>query len=550
MPSWVKRFPLIWVIPAAGLALAGYLAVTFLADRGPEVTVTFAAADGISAGTKVSHKSVDLGTVTRLTLAADLSHVDASVRMTRDAKPYLTNKARFWVVRPQISGGTVSGLSTILSGSFIEMDPGGEGGTAQRAFKALDAPPGFRSDEPGTTFKLRGTTIASLTSGTPVFYRDVLVGEALGYAISEGTPEIIGEVFVRAPFDKRVRSGSVWWQASGVETVWEQLGLRVEVPSVQAALSGGLAFNVPPGSPDYPPAAAETVFPLFLDQPAAERASNRARLTYSVDFKSSAPGLAPGSPVLLFGRQVGDVTKVQLEGQFGSADAVVRTTISVLPGSLAMIGDGPPVDDADLAPRLVAGGMRAALVTTSYVTGSQAVSLEFDARPTTAPAVANGVIVLPAVNDNGVAGMLASVSGFLASVKAMPLQSWGNALNNGLLGLISTLSGLNAGKQAHLLTAMLQNARAAIRETDANLAPLLNSLPATVDGLRKKLSQANQALASADRSFGTGSSPQAGLARQLASYYDTARYVRLLSDYLSRHPEAIVRGTSSQGAER
>ena len=165
----VKRIALIWVIPAVGLSLAAYLAVTTLAARGPEVTIAFNSGSGITVGTKVAHKSVTLGSVTELKLAPDLSHVDASVRMTHDAKPYLTDSTRFWVVRPQVSGGAVSDLTTLISGSYIEMDPGAQGGPSQQTFKALNAPPGFRSDEPGTTFTLLAPTIASLTSGTPVY---------------------------------------------------------------------------------------------------------------------------------------------------------------------------------------------------------------------------------------------------------------------------------------------------------------------------------------------------------------------------------------------
>jgi paraquat-inducible protein B len=378
----------------------------------------------------------------------------------------------------------------------------------------------------------------------------VQVGEALGYQISDRTSVVTGEVFVKAPYDKRVRTGSVWWEASGISTAWEPTGLRLQIPSVQAALSGGLAFNVPQGAPDYPLAAPGTVFPLFSDQPAAERASNRARLIYSVVFTSSAPGLAPGSPVLLFGRQVGEVTRIRLEAQLGTGEAVVRVILNVLPGALTMIGEVPAVDDADLAPRLVAGGMRAAVVTTSYVTGAQAVSLEFGDRPTTAPTMNDGIVVLPAVETNGMASMLSSVSGFLTSVKAMPLQSMGNAVNNTLLSLISSLTHSTIGKQAQSATMMLRNVGAAVRRTDASLAPLLSSLPPTIDGLRRQLSQANQSLAAADRSYGPDSTWQASLARKIANYYDTARYVRLLADYLSRHPEAIARGSSSQGAER
>jgi paraquat-inducible protein B len=171
-------------LPIVAAAIGGYLAFNSLSRRGPTIVISFRTADGLTAGqTKVKHKAVDLGTVESIRLSPDMSHVIVRVQMQAEAEPYLTDKARFWVVRPRLSGSTISGLETLISGGYIELDPGAKGDSSQREFTALEDPPGVRSDEPGQTFELKAPRIGSLGSGSPVFYRDIAVGEVLGYSL-------------------------------------------------------------------------------------------------------------------------------------------------------------------------------------------------------------------------------------------------------------------------------------------------------------------------------------------------------------------------------
>ena len=546
-----RRFTLVWAVPAAALLIGGYLGVTSLVRRGPEITIAFASAQGIKAGTKVAHKDVQLGTVTAVALAGDMNHIEAHVRMTSDAEPFLTDQARFWVVRPTVSGGTVSGLNTLVSGSFIEMDPGHKGGDSVTEFNGLESPPGLRSDEPGTTFKLHAPTVASLAAGTPIYFRDVPVGEVLDNHLSEGTAEITADVFVKAPFDRRVRTGSVWWQASGISTTLEPQSLRVEVTSVAAALSGGLAFSVPSRVGEtYPVAAAGTTFPLFGDQATAFRASRSARLSYVTFFDAGTPGLATGSPVQLYGRQVGEVTDVQVQSTGSTFTPRIRVAFDVLPGGLFPIGDTPIVADAALTTRLVEKGLRAELVTLSYIAGTQAVSLDFTGQNAPPPPRDAGVVVLPGSGGGGVPGMLASASAALDRLQHFPFAATGNTARGALAAASAALGGLNPDKQARAMTATLQGLRDTIRSADASLGPMLQNLPGQADGLQRQLAAASQALASADTAYGSGSSLPGDVSRKLADYYDTIRYVRLLADYLVRHPEAIARGTTARGSER
>ena len=276
------RFQLIWLIPIVALLVAGYLVWDTIHARGPTVTLSFRTADGLQAGqTKVRHKAVELGSVTAITLSDDLSHVIVTVQMRREAIPELTERARFWVVRPRLSGGNVSGLDTLLSGAFIELDPGSPEdmvkGEPRRSFNGLDDPPAVRSDEPGTTYQLQAPRIGGITSGSPVLYRDVVVGEVLRWEFGPQGQGFFITIFVRRPFDGFVHQGTQFWNSSGVSLDLGADGATLRLGSLQALLSGAVAFDndgEARATPTSPPGAT---FRMYRDQAAAAAAGYRRR---------------------------------------------------------------------------------------------------------------------------------------------------------------------------------------------------------------------------------------------------------------------------------
>ena len=212
-----QRFNLIWLVPIVAASISLYLGVRFISNRGPLVTIAFSTGNGITPGqTEVRHKAVSLGMVEDMHLSRDLDHVVVHVRMKREGDAILTNRARFWVERPRLSLGNVCGLETLVSGAYIEVDPGAPGGAPEYKFKGLEEPPGVRSDVPGTTFRLTAGRLGSVGVGTPVFYRDVSVGEVLSYDLGNGLGPVAIRVFVRAPYDKFVRGPTHFWNDSGV----------------------------------------------------------------------------------------------------------------------------------------------------------------------------------------------------------------------------------------------------------------------------------------------------------------------------------------------
>src|SRR6185437_7112588 len=203
----------VWVVPIVAAGLVVWLAWRSLADRGPMITIAFKDAEGLQAGqTKIQHRDVDVGTVQEVELTPDMSRVIVHARMTRQAAEYLNENTRFYIVAPHVGVGGISGLSTIVSGSYIEMYPGKDG-EEQLHFVALDEPPILPPDTQGRSFTLQAPDLGSLTRGSPISYSGVSVGEVEGYTLAPDGTQVTVAAFIRAPWDKLVHPQTRFWNA-------------------------------------------------------------------------------------------------------------------------------------------------------------------------------------------------------------------------------------------------------------------------------------------------------------------------------------------------
>lgn len=543
-----RRPSLIWLVPVAAAALAAYLVYTTYASRGPLVGVTLDDAGGLTAGqTPVRYKAVQVGTVEGIRLSDDLSKVRADVRMAKQVGDRLTEGARFWVVRPRLTAGSVSGLETIVSGAYIEFDPGDPSARGRREFDALADPPGVRSDEPGRVFALRAEALGSLDRGSPVFFRDVAVGEVLAFDPPGLDGNVALRVFVRAPYEGYVREGSRFWNASGVGVAFGPDGLKLQLSSLRAVLAGGVAFDTPPALRDQPPAPEGAVFPLYASRDAADAATSSDRLDFLVYFDGSVRGLGAGSPVELRGVRIGSVTGIQLEYDAASEAFRVPVRIAVEPSLISFPAGRPRGEVRTQAERMVERGMRAQLRSGNLLTGQMAVAL--DAVPDAPPAAVRmegGEIVLPSLGGGG--DIMAAVGAIAAKLERFPVEEIGRNLN----GALAAANGLAGGPELRdavgALSATLGEARDLVRKADGGLAPLLGQLPAIAGNLDRAIGRANTTLASIERGYGKDSDVNRQAERLLGQATDMARSIRLLADFLGRQPEALLRGRAGGGA--
>ncbi len=511
LPRSRTRLSLVWFIPIVAALVGVWVAVTRIMGEGPVVTLVFQSAEGLEAGkTKVHYNGVDIGTVTAIRLSQDHQRVIITIQMAPRTEAFLVEDTRFWVVRPRISGANVTGLGTLISGAYIGMEIGSSK-QGRRHFEGLETQPVITGGEAGRFFVLKAPDLGSLDTGTPLYFRRLQVGEVSSYALDPDGKLLTVKVFVRAPYDQYVNPNTRFWHASGFDVSLSASGLKVQTQSVLSILIGGIAFETDATLPVLPPAEADSVFTLYSDRAVAFRPAPENPQTYRLIFNESVRGLAAGSPVEFRGIPVGEVTDVRAQIDLRNFQFSVPVTIQLDPRRLGVkvVGTAAGVNLETVRRRLidslVGHGVRAQLRTGNLLTGAVYVAL--DVFPGAAPATvdwAQRPVELPTVPGQ-LEQTEESINNIIKKIDRMPLQQIGDNLQKALGDLDLTL----VSARGTLVTAQgtLDNA--------SNLTAPNSAQVQQLDATMQEVSRA-------------------------------ARSVRVLTDYLERHPEALIRGKQGE----
>lgn len=508
------RMQIVWLVPLIAVLIGGWLAVKAVMEQGPTVTISFETGEGLEAGkTKIKFKNVDIGVVKSVTLSGDHRRVIATAELSKAATNLLVDDTRFWVVRPRISGGTVSGIGTLLSGSFIGMDVGSSP-KPRLDYIGLESPPVFAIGVPGREFILKGADIGSLDVGSPIYYRRLQVGQIISYQLDPNGRGVTMHVFVNAPYDKYVKSDTRFWQASGIDVALDTTGVKVNTESLVAILVGGLAFQTPDETADDAEAAAKTEFSLFHDRAEAMKQHDRIVDSYVLVFRESVRGLVVGAPVDFFGIVVGEVAAINTRFDPVTKKFSIPVEIRLFPERFTSRfkkgGKGRVTDDPQrLAQTLVDHGLRGQLRTGNLLTGQLYVTLAF--FPNAAKAKVDWTTTPPEIPTapSGLQSIQDSVTTLLAKLNQIPFEGIG------------------------------QNANKTLANADTLLSQLRTDV---VPQARDTLAAAQTALNSANGALQPDSPLAQNTSDAMNELARTAAAFRTLADYLERHPEALVRG--------
>lgn len=529
------RISLIWLIPIIVAFIAAYLGWKGWQNNGPDITISFETADGLVSGqTEVKNRAVVLGVVKDIRLSQDLTHVLVTVHMNARFSSVLSDHANFWVVRPRFNGGSITGLDTLLSGAYIAMDPGAPNGKYTTTFKGLEAPPAIQSGYPGHTYTLISSNLGSIGQGAPVFFRDIQAGEVLDYTIPPGGKgPVLIKVFIRDPYDKYLRTDTRFWNVSGLKIGVGAGGLQIQLQSLQALLSGGIAFGLSPQrlSQSAPPAPNYTVFKLFSSKEEADSAGYTERVQLAMYVHSSVQGLAVGNKVTLFGLQIGSVTDIHLLIDKTMHKPMVRVTFEIQPERMFPNENITGLQLQDILKSLISTGLRASVSSESLILGNSIVSLNFVKNAKSEPFSMEGRTLIIPNQAGGVSGIMDSMATVADKIAAMPLTQLGENLNNLLAHADQKLKSPETKKSLIALRQTLQNLNAITKNGKENLPELSAQLQLV-------LKNANDLLAS----YGGDTDFHRNLQTMIVQLSDAARSLRFLSSFLTRHPSAIITG--------
>jgi len=512
------RISLVWVIPIVAALVGAWVAITRIESEGPKIRLVFGSADGLEAGkTKIEYKGVEVGTLTSIQLSPDHRQVLATAQMAPKTEDFLVEDTQFWVVRPRISGANITGLGTLISGAYVGMEIGSSD-REKRDFVALDVQPVVTGGAPGRFFVLKTPDLGSLDIGTPVFFRRLQVGEIAAYALDKDGRHFTVKVFVKAPYDQYVTPNTRFWQASGIDMSLSANGLSIQTQSILSILIGGIAFETPANGPVLPAADANFVFPLYVSRAQAYEPPPRNPQTFKLIFNESVRGLEPGAPVELRGIKVGEVVDIRAQVDVKTAKFSVPVIIELDAQKLGvkLLALNQRADFAAARRRiidsLVADGVRAQLQTGNLLTGAAFVAFDFfHGVPPAAVDWSQNPPQLP-TTPGQLEAVEAGLGDIVKKIDKMPLQQIGDNLQKSLAQLELTL--------------------VSARSTLANANTTLTSATATLNTANGVVEPSSPQIVEIDQT--------------MQELRRAARSVRVLTDYLEQHPEALLRGKRGQ----
>jgi paraquat-inducible protein B len=522
--NWLPS--LVWLIPVIAAVVGLTLVVKIMSDRGPQITITFRSAEGLEAGkTRVKYKDVNIGTVQTIRLSEDRTHILAKVQLTKEAKSFTADDTRFWVVRPRVAASGVSGIGTLLSGAYIAADAGTSDNTVDK-FTGLEVPPIITRDASGKQFVVHAEDLGSLDIGSPVYYRRIVVGQVAAYELNPDGKGITLRLFINAPYDKFVGANTRFWHASGLDVELNASGFKLRTQALATILLGGVAFRAP--DDDFgAPAGENTEFQLASDEDTALKPPDGHAEMLLLYFKQSLRGLAPGAVVDFRGVALGEVKSIGVEYDAKAREFVMPVLVQIFPDRLGrklLSGARSEVKNYTDKQRLaffVGRGLRAQLKTGNLLTGQNYIALDFypKAPPAQFDINANPSVLptMPGALDE----LQTQIGDITRKLSKVPFDQIGADLQKTLKTLDGTL------KSAEQLTQHLNN----------DVAPEVTE---AMKDVRKTLDSANKTL-SEDAPL------QQDLRQTLEEVSRAAGSLRILTDYLERHPESLIRGKPEDG---
>ncbi|KKB63107.1 mammalian cell entry protein [Robbsia andropogonis] len=527
MPDWQEPVvaprgrwlpSLVWLVPLIAALIGISLVVRQVVQQGPTITISFKSAEGIESGkTKVKYKDVDIGEVKSVRLADDRSRAIVTVDLTKEAQGFAVKDTRFWIVKPRVAANGISGLNTLLSGSYIGVDAG-RSPDSEKEFTGLENPPAVTRDQKGHQYVLKASDLGSLDIGAPVYYRRIQVGQVVAYNLNPDGSGVTLRVFVNAPYDQFVTTNTRFWNASGVDVRLDSGGFKLNTQSLAAVLLGGVAFQAPPNEAPGQVAADNREFRLNADLGTAMKPPDTDPVPVVLNFNQSLRGLTVGANVDFRGITVGEVTHIGVDFDPRKQEILMPVTVNIYPERLGKaFANAIRKDNADRSHQMfitmIRRGLRAQLRTGNLLTGQLYVALDFfpnappvsvnyDSEPTELPTLPNTLDELQL-----------QVANIAKKIDKIPFDQIGANVNTALI-----------------------NANKLFDQLNTQVAPQA----------AQTLQEAKKTFASAQQTLSSDSPLQGDVRQAMRELTRTAQQLSVLADYLERHPEALIRGKTGK----
>lgn len=527
----------IWIVPIAALLISLWFAYQYFAQMGPEIKLHFKKNSGLQENQSyVKFRDVPVGVVKSISLEPEGEGVVITVRMHKEVEPFLHKDTKFWIVKPEVGTGGISGLDTLISGTYIQMySKGREPGPITTDFIGLESPYIDRNSDKGYRYQLSAPDSRNLHPGSPVYYRKIRVGEIEDVHIAKDGSRVDFTAFVEHPFTDYISEETQFWLMSNINFTFSHSGFNLDMAPIGRILNAGITFDTPAKIHHTKEKGISHVFFLYKDKIAMQKKriglGKSHQYHYFLLVDEPIAKLDVGAPVEFFGFQVGSV--VAMHSDFDNSVKKIISTIEVLVDTSAF-ADRVDKDTNDTRPffeNAVAKGLRARVAQSDPITGIQYIELVYAGQEGQRTIERHGSQeIIPTVRANEV-DIAQKLSLILDKVNALDIE--------GLLATVQKAIESNSAQSVKVLrefAAVAKNFRKL--SSDPALARAPKKLVEILDQTQKTLDAANGLL----QANGQKSALSKEITVTLHALMQASKSLERLTQKLERNPNALIFG--------
>ncbi len=517
----------VWIIPVIALLIGGWMIYRYYAKLGPEVVIYFKNSGGLEPKQSfVKFRDVKVGVVERIEILKQKEGVAVYARMNKDVTPFLNEKARFWIVKPEIAIGKVRGLDALVSGSYIQM-ASEVGGKKKVEFQGLDEAPLDIILQEGRNFWLKSSSSYTLTPGLPVYFKDLEVGSIKKVELDKSGEFVNIYIFVKKPYDSYINSSTKFWNIRGVDINLAANGINLNIGTLSQLLIGGVEFFTPVAKLHE---KIDLHHPLWL-YPSKESALHKKLGVSQTDYRNfllrfnkGVGYLQKGAPVKFKGFEIGSVKDIKASVKGGEIDSEVIASIDVAAFKKTSKEGIGPFEEA------VKNGLKARLEQSNILTKTLFVNLVFDKKPGALHQIDTNLYLLPTlpVEQNS---LIVQIQSLLTKLEKLPIEHSINAFSN--------LLEKNSEPLRQTLLSLRKSSDAVTKLLDANET---KALPKELHTLLKDLQHTLKSYETLAKSYSNNSLFKKQLTKTLEDIDRASKALRKVLLKLDKKPNALIFG--------
>lgn len=527
------KFTVIWIIPIIALLITGWMLFKYQADQGHTIYIKMANADGITAGkTEVKVRSVKVGLVKELELDLAQNGVLARVKIENKYGDLLSEDAKFWVVKPRIDQSGISGMNTLLSGAYIELEPGQSKSLAY-LFTLQEEPALISNDIEGKRFKLTANSAEVLDVGTSIYFRGYKIGQVESSRFTVDNLSMQYGIFIFSPYDKLITNNTIFWVSSGVDFSLNASGVQFSTGSLSKLIKGGISVDYPPEQQPNEVALANKNYALHKNYSQALEKRFDDYDYYIVQFEQSIRGLHSGAPVEYRGMRIGTVEQAPAQIEKNGEPIYFEQNNTQVP-VLVKIEYGRIYKNEQLAKQYwqqnidkwITSGLRASLKSGNLLTGAVYIDLDFYSNASDKDIVSKTDVypVLPSISS-GFTALSEQMTALVNKLNKLPFEQTTNTLNSTLTAYQSL------AEELKVMVHELNN-----NETADKVANNLTQLETTLTQLTSSLKQFETTLSG----YQQGSGVVDQLTNTLQELENLSNTLKPISKGLNEQPSMLI----------